>query len=477
MNKVSIYWYRQDLRIKNNPALDFALDNSENILPLYILDDSVEIPFREGSASKWWLHHSLINLEKELLKKGAILHIKKGNPLKIITSLIKEYEVSLVCWNRCYEPHLIERDKKIKAELKALNVACESFNGSLLIDPWQSKNKTGKAYQVFTPFWKNLQDLIPEREEPRKIDKIISPPKKSESLAIEDLKLLPKIKWDKDFYLKWDPGEEGAHKTLNMFLKKIDLYKEERDFPSIDANSKLSPHLHFGEISPLEVWRLAERAFENGQITLIEPFLRQLGWREFAYNLLFHFPLSINQPLRSEFNKFPWTRNKKHLIAWQKGETGYPIIDAGMRELWATGIMHNRVRMLVGSFLVKNLLIHWKEGAEWFWDTLVDADLANNTMGWQWVAGSGADAAPYFRIFNPVTQSEKFDKQGEYIKKWVPELKELPGKIVHAPYLESAETLAEYGIILGKNYPKPIVDLKETRETALDAYKQLRQGE
>jgi deoxyribodipyrimidine photo-lyase len=470
MQEIAIHWFRKDLRLNFNPALSHAVAHAKEVIPLYIHDDSLE--WSEGGAGKWWLHHSLEALKKDLESKGSNLIIKKGNPLDILKELTKEHNIKLVCWNRLYEPEVIKRDTEIKSVLKSSDIECESFNGSLLLDPWESKNKTGNPYQVFTPFWRNLQNLIPERKSLSKITKINSPKIYSES--IDSLNLLPNIPWDKEFYNLWQPGETGGQKCLKHFLKIIDNYKEQRDFPSVEANSKLSPHLHFGEISPLDIWMQTELEFKNGKATLVEPFLRQLGWREFAHHLLFHFPDTTKEPLRKDFKKFPWVKNKKHLTAWQKGLTGYPIIDAGMRELWTTGIMHNRVRMIVGSFLVKNLLIHWHEGAKWFWDTLIDADLANNTLGWQWIAGCGADAAPYFRIFNPVTQSEKFDTEGKYIKKWVPELASLPAKIIHAPWLQTEETLRAYGVEIGTSYPEPIVDLKETRERALESYAKIK---
>ncbi len=473
MHKLSIHWFRQDLRLQENPSLNFLLNNSESIILLYIVDTSQKNEWGMGAASKWWLHHSLNKLNDDLISKGSNLIVRRGDPLKILEEISKENDISLISWNRTYEPYSIDRDTKIKSNLKKLNITCESFNSSLLMEPWEYQNKSGKPYKVFTPFWNNLQKILHPKAPLKKIIQIKTPGT-IYSLKIEDLNLLPKIKWDKDFYSQWEPGELGAQNNLTHFLKNIDHYKDERDYPSNLATSKLSPHLHFGEISPREIWRLTEQSFKAGDSKTIEPFLRQLAWREFATQLLFHFPKSTKEPLRLEFTKFPWTNNKKHLELWKKGATGYPIIDAGMRELWATGTMHNRVRMLVGSFLVKNLLIHWVKGAEWFWDTLVDADLANNTMGWQWVAGSGADAAPYFRIFNPITQSEKFDKEGLYIKKWVPELGEMPAKIIHAPWLQSDETLASYNVFLDKNYPKPIIQLKETRENALEAYQELK---
>ncbi len=471
-NKIhSIFWFRRDLRIKDNEALILAARESDVLLCLYIHSPEEEHPWEPGAASGWWLHHALEDLGSSLEKLGSQLILRRGRSINVLQSLISETSTNRVYWNRLYDPATIKRDSEIKKKLVEKNIAVFSFPGSLLKEPWEIKNSSGTAYQVFTPFWKalsreiNIPDSLP-------ILKKLPPPARSiSSEKITALNLLPDIAWDREFYNLWKPTEKGAWDSISEFvLRTIEEYKSERDFPYKKATSHMSPYLHFGQITAIGIWRKIKDAFKSSDINSVEPFLRQLGWRDFAHHLLYHFPHTDHKPLKKEFEKFPWKKNKGHLSAWQKGQTGIPIVDAGMRELWTTGTMHNRVRMLVGSFLVKNLQIHWLEGAKWFWDTLLDADLANNTLGWQWIAGSGADAAPYFRIFNPVSQSQKFDPQGLYIRTWIPELKELPDKWIHHPWQAPAETLTSANITLGKTYPYPICDLKETREEALEAY-------
>ncbi len=440
----TLLWFRNDLRIEDNEALSKA--SKGEILPVYIYDQEL------GSASKWYLHHALKKLEQDL---KSPLYIAKGKAEDIILELTKKYKIENVYWNRLYEPELIKRDKKIKSALKEKQIEVQSFSGFLLVEPWKTMNKSGKPYQVFTPFWRNLNKIYEHKKplsKPRNLSFI-----KAKDLSVEDLKLLPEIKWDNGFSEYWD--------SIDFDLKgefKVDKYLELRNFPSIRGTSQLSPALHFGQVSPRMLW---DKALKLKNYNAVEPYLRQLAWRDFANNLLFHFPKTVRKPLRDNFKKFPWRKNKKYLTAWQKGVTGYPIVDAGMRELWQTGWMHNRVRMIVGSFLVKNLLLHWHNGADWFMDTLVDADLANNTMGWQWIAGCGADAAPYFRVFNPVLQGERFDKEGAYVKKWIPELEEVPKKWVHKIW-QAPDEIKEFA----KNYPEPIVDLAESRDVALEAY-------
>lgn len=458
---ISIHWFRQDLRTSDNPALNEA--SLDHVLPIYILDTH-EI----GEASKCWLYHSLMALNQNLDNK---LNVYKGDASKIILDLSKKYCVKNIYWNRCYEPTRIKQDTKIKELLKNNNYNVKSFNGSLLCDPWETLKKDTTPYKVFTPFFKNLYEKIAPR-------KVITNIKAhfikdiDNLLSINDLDLLPKIHWDRKIIQYWSIGEKSAEIKLANFLKTgLKNYKEARDFPSLNATSKLSPHLHFGEISPNQIWySILEHAQINGYNNDIEHFLRELVWREFSYNLLYYFKDLPSKNLQPKFNDFAWQHNKKYLQAWQNGLTGYPIIDAGMRELWQTGYMHNRVRMIVGSFLVKNLLIHWHYGQEWFFDCLVDADLANNSASWQWVAGCGADAAPYFRIFNPITQGQKFDKDGCYIKKYVPELQNLDSKHLFSPWLAPPEVLKKAQIKLGQNYPKPIIDIGISRKIALDAY-------
>ena len=465
----AIHWFRQDLRLSDNPALDSAAQY-ETLIPIYILDEVNSGEFKMGAASKWWLHQSLTKLNESL--DGKLL-VYQGNPHEILNKLIEEQEVSYVTWNRCYEPWRIDRDKEIKRNFEDKNVAIESFSASLLWEPWTISKDDGTPYRVFTPFYKKG---CLNSEEPRlpagKVDLSNLYSEDLSSDSITDLNLLPTIKWYKSFEEEWNPGEIGAEQNLNSFLDSGLLnYKEGRNFPSQEFVSRLSPHLHFGEISPNEVWyRAKTKEGISGIEKSLAHFHSELGWREFSYYLLYHFPDLPNKNFQEKFDIFPWQENEEFLALWQKGNTGYPIVDAGMRELWQTGYMHNRLRMIVGSFLVKNLLIDWRFGERWFWDCLVDADLASNSASWQWVAGSGADAAPYFRIFNPITQGLKFDPEGEYTKKYVPELRDLPNKYLFSPWEAPENILADAGIELGKNYPKPMVDLKLSRETALEAF-------
>lgn len=465
----AIHWFRQDLRLSDNPALDSAAQY-ETLIPIYILDEVNSGEFKMGAASKWWLHQSLTKLNESL--DGKLL-VYQGNPHEILNKLIEEQEVSYVTWNRCYEPWRIDRDKEIKRNFEDKNVAVESFSASLLWEPWTISKDDGTPYRVFTPFYKKG---CLNSEEPRlpagKVDLSNLYSEDLSSGSITDLNLLPTIKWYKSFEEEWNPGEIGAEQNLNSFLDSGLLnYKEGRNFPSQEFVSRLSPHLHFGEISPNEVWYKAKtKEGISGIEKSLAHFHSELGWREFSYYLLYHFPDLPNKNFQEKFDIFPWQENEEFLALWQKGNTGYPIVDAGMRELWQTGYMHNRLRMIVGSFLVKNLLIDWRFGERWFWDCLVDADLASNSASWQWVAGSGADAAPYFRIFNPITQGLKFDPEGEYTKKYVPELRDLPNKYLFSPWEAPENILADAGIELGKNYPKPMVDLKLSRETALEAF-------
>jgi|TARA_B100000035_G_scaffold63561_2_gene51499 deoxyribodipyrimidine photo-lyase len=465
----AIHWFRQDLRLSDNPALDSAAQY-ETLIPIYILDEVNSGEFKMGAASKWWLHQSLTKLNESL--DGKLL-VYQGNPHEILNKLIEEQEVSYVTWNRCYEPWRIDRDKEIKRNFEDKNVAVESFSASLLWEPWTISKDDGTPYRVFTPFYKKG---CLNSEEPRlpagKVDLSNLYSEDLSSDSITDLNLLPTIKWYESFEEEWNPGEIGAEQNLNSFLDSGLLnYKEGRNFPSQEFVSRLSPHLHFGEISPNEVWyRAKTKEGISGIEKSLAHFHSELGWREFSYYLLYHFPDLPNKNFQEKFDIFPWQENEEFLALWQKGNTGYPIVDAGMRELWQTGYMHNRLRMIVGSFLVKNLLIDWRFGERWFWDCLVDADLASNSASWQWVAGSGADAAPYFRIFNPITQGLKFDPEGEYTKKYVPELRDLPNKYLFSPWEAPENILADAGIELGKNYPKPMVDLKLSRETALEAF-------
>ena len=402
------------------------------------------------------------------------LNIFSGNPLQILSRLVEENQAAGVYWNRCYDAQSIERDGLIKSTFRDAGLQVKSFNGSLLWEPWQVLKNDGTHYKVFTPYYRRgcLQQSAPRRPLPAPENMQLL--KLDNSLTVEALSLLSAINWHKKMEGHWDISEEGARDRLDKFIfNGIQDYRDGRNFPDRENVSRLSPYLHFGQISVNTAWHTAlDAAPVIGNEKSLDTFLSELGWREFSYYLLYHYPQLPTENLQPRFDRFPWEKDgESALRAWQTGQTGYPLVDAGMRELWQTGYMHNRVRMVVGSFLVKNLLIHWHSGEQWFWDCLVDADLASNSASWQWVAGCGADAAPFFRIFNPITQSEKFDKQGDYIRRYVPELSDMPAKYIHAPWLAPAEVLDTAGVEIGGNYPAPIVDVKASRERALDAFK------
>ena len=470
MKDWTLLWFRKDLRVEDNPALQEALVLGNPILPIYILEDDEE-PWGLGAATKWWLHHSLAKLQKELDAHNLHLCFARGNAEEIIFDLLEEHPIASLLWNRRYDRIGIERDSQIKKRAKDQGLLVKSFNGSLLFEPHTIKNKSGEPFKVFTPFWKACQKE--EFAQPKTTDWTNKAGKNPivELLSLDDLELLPNISWDTGFYEAWDPAADPLQLLKEFLDKRVETYKDDRNFPSIHGTSKLSPFLHFGQISPRQV---VHEAKKNKSSDGLAHFLSEVGWREFAYHLLYHFPHTPEKALYNKYQDFPWDDNKELLTAWKKGQTGYPIVDAGMRELWQTGWMHNRVRMIVASFLVKHLLQPWQEGASWFWDTLVDADIANNTLGWQWSAGCGADAAPYFRIFNPITQGEKFDGEGTYITTYCPELKNLPKKFLFAPWEAPKEVLAHAGITLGKDYPTPIVDHKDARHKALEAFDQVK---
>ncbi len=473
---VTLLWFRLDLRLSDHPALDFAIRQGGSVVPVFISAPEEEGEWAPGGASRWWLHQSLRALDFSLRERASRLIFRQGPTEQSLFQLIEETGANSVVWTRRYEPEWMARDSRVKSLLKLKGISAESFNGTLLNEPWCIQNKSGNPFQVFTPFWKACLSMTdPEAPLPPP-GPISSPASWPKSLELSVLKLEPKIPWDATMRVSWEPGEVGAAAQLKRFaMKPISDYSEDRNHPSISGTSRLSPHLHFGEISPRQVWHALRAKGEKEWRA--SQYVTELGWREFAFHLLYHFPETPNRPLRKNFEKFPWNeKNGEPWKAWTQGETGIPIIDAGMRELWATGWMHNRVRMLVASFLVKNLRFHWIEGARWFWETLVDADLAANTLGWQWTAGCGADAAPYFRIFNPVTQGEKFDSEGTYVRRWVPELSRLPAQWIHRPSEATEAVLREAGITLGVDYPRPIVRLDVSREEALKAFKQLPKG-
>ena len=463
-----IVWFRQDLRLGDHPALTQAADFP--IIPLFIWDE--DDPNNPGRASRWWLNKSLISLKKSLDTYGLKLVLRRGNPLKILEEMVISHNVSTLYWNRCYEPYTIARDEKIKAFFNS-RVECKSFNAFLLVEPWTLKTQAGKPYKVYTHYWNAIKSLgsFPQPLPIPKSLKGYEEPLYSDTLESWDLHPL-NPDWSQGLEKEWSPGEEGAKKRLILFLDYlIQTYQNDRNRPHLEATSKLSPHLHWGEISPRQIWHSTLTSKLGEPCNDTWTFLSEIAWREFSYYLLYHFPTLPNKSLRKEFRQFPWVKDKAALHKWQRGITGYPIVDAGMRQLWHTGWMHNRVRMIAASFLVKDLLIDWQKGAAWFWDTLVDADLASNSASWQWVAGCGADAAPYFRIFNPVIQGQKFDSQGEYVRHWVSELRFLPDKYIHNPWEAPASVLDSAGIKLGDTYPLPLVDHKRARVRALEAFK------
>ncbi|MCW5781826.1 MAG: deoxyribodipyrimidine photo-lyase [Nitrospirales bacterium] len=467
-----VVWFRQDLRLRDNPALLAAHQTGHPIVPLFLLDEENCGEWKLGGASRWWLHESLKALNEAL--EGKIC-FQAGSAQNILMDVIKGAGAEAIYWNRCYEPWRITSDAHIQETLQTKGIEVYTFNGALLFEPQTALKNDGTPYKVFTPFYQ--KGCLEKGNEPRRPSK---PPKDlrlstHRGVALIDLKLLPAIPWHKKFLNHWKPGETGAQARLKAFLKNgLKHYKEGRNYPSENNVSRLSPHLHFGEISPNEVWYAAkQRMSTEGWRKDGETFLSELGWREFSHNLLFHFPDLPRKNLQKKFNKFPWRKDPKSLKRWQQGQTGYPIVDAGMRELWETGYMHNRVRMIVGSFLVKNLMLHWHLGEDWFWDTLVDADLANNSASWQWIAGCGADAAPYFRIFNPVTQGKKFDQNGEYVRRFIPELTKMPDQYLHNPWEAPEKVLLKAGVQLGEDYPLPIVALSDSRERALKAFSDL----
>jgi len=467
----TLLWFRQDLRLSDNPALAAAVERGGPVIPVFIWAPEEEGAWRPGAASQWWLRRSLAALNAELEKRGSRLIIRRGPTGRALNDLMAESGASAVFWNRRYEPAAVARDPKLKSELRERGLAARSFNGNLLFEPWTIRNGSGKPFSLFTMFWRAClsKSVAPaSKDAPRNL---LAPQNWPRSLDLAQLALDPAVDWASGLCETWQPGESGAKTQLERFQKEaIQEYPAGRDNPGIVGTSRLSPHLHFGEISPGQIWRAVLALMNDGAIGAYQAYLRQIGWREFAHQLLYHHPKSPEQALRIQFATFPWKTDPRALRAWTRGKTGYPLVDAGMRELWHTGWMHNRVRMVVASFLVKHLLIGWQEGAAWFWDTLVDADLANNTLGWQWVAGCGADAVPYFRIFNPVIQGEKFDPAGEYVRRWIPELSRLPEEWIHKPWKAPASILAKAGVEIGKTYPFPIVDHDEARKRALAAF-------
>lgn len=462
-----IVWFRQDLRLADNPALSAAAETARPLIPLYIWDNVPE--WAPGGASRWWLHGSLEDLGTALARCGTPLTLRRGGAADVLDRVIAETGASGVYWNRCYEPAAIRRDSVIKRSLTARGIAAESFNSALLFEPWELKTRSGSPFRVFTPFSAAAfkQTARPPKAAPRRLAPFTG---KIAGDSLAGWKFRPsRPDWAQGLREAWTPGETGAQvRWADFFEEALGGYAEGRDLPGVAGTSRLSPHLHFGEVSVHQLWAECGRIEPTADVA---AFRKELLWREFAHHLLFHFPAMPAEPLRPAFADFPWRKDKELLAAWQEGRTGYPIVDAGMRELWRTGWMHNRVRMIVASFLVKHLLQPWQAGEGWFWDTLVDADLANNAAGWQWVAGCGMDAAPYFRVFNPVLQGRKFDAAGAYVRRWVPEITGLPDEYLHAPWEAPPLVLAEAKVKLGFSYPLPVVEHKGARDRALAAFK------
>lgn len=476
-----IVWFRRDLRLSDNPAISAAVARGAPVVPVYIVDSEEEGGYPAGRVSQRWLRRSLVELDRSLRKSGSRLVIRRGPSLQALRELAGQIGASCVYWNRIFEPAAGRRDAAVARGLADGGWKTETFNGSLLFEPDDVCSSGGGPYRVFTPFWRKCRSLA-EPSSPLRAPKTVPGPSSwPDSLAPGDVGREAAPDRSAAIRVTGRPGENGAVGMLEGFLDEgISGYPENRDRPDLPGTSRLSPHLHFGEISPRRIWNaVGARTVSDpsrGVASGAEAFLRQLGWREFAHHMLHHFPETPAQPLREEFAAFPWRYDGKALAAWQRGETGYPLVDAGMRELLGTGWMHNRVRMIAASFLVKDLLLPWQEGARWFLDTLLDADLANNTLGWQWVAGCGADAAPFFRVFNPVGQGKKYDPKGDYVRRWVPELAALPEKWIHCPWQAPGNVLSGAGVTLGRTYPHPVVDHAAARERAIQAWRSLKKG-
>ncbi len=487
MTDSTLVWFRNDLRLIDNPALIEACDSGNPIHFIYILDDSGKHSRPLGGAQRWWLHHSLAHLAEEISKRGGRLDLYRGDPEAILPHIVRDYGSNLIVWNRRYHAADIACDSAIKAKLEAEGHSVKSFNGTLIREPWTLASKTGGAFKVFTPFWRAAREnhtAPAPLHAPKQFAASSKQPSHS-ALSLSDLALLPtkpnwaaKPNWAKGMAGSWVPGEKGALATLDTFIDNgFAGYSENRNRPDMPSTSRLSPYLRFGEISINYVWHASEMAVQSGRTSASSEDLRvfqsELGWREFSYYLLYHQPDISKINVQRRFDDFSWQNDPSSFQAWCRGQTGYPIVDAGMRELWQIGFMHNRVRMIVASFLIKHLRIDWRQGETWFWDTLLDADPASNPASWQWVAGSGADAAPFFRIFNPMLQSEKFDPEADYVRHYVPELARLSSKYIHAPWKASPVELAAAGIKLGSTYPRPVVDHDTARNSALAAFKAL----
>lgn len=472
-----LVWFRQDLRLSDNPALHAAVATGRPVVAVHVLDDDTPGGWKAGGASRWWLHQSLSALGENLCGHGSRLILRRGPADRVIPDLVAETGACGVFWNRVYEPWAIRRDSSLKADLKAEGIQVNSFAGNLAFEPWTIRTGDGGPYRVFSPFMKAcLRAGAPDRPLPVPVNWTM-PDTWPHSDTLDSWNLCPtRPDWAGGLRDHWTPGETGAAARFLEFLDdRLDDYAQARDMMDAETTSRLSPHLHFGEISVRTIWHTLNHREAEGARS-VAKFRAEVIWREFAHHLLFHYPSLPDTNWRDTFDAFPWIDDEATYDAWCHGQTGYPLVDAGMSELWTSGYMHNRVRMVAASFLIKHLMTHWKRGAEWFWDTLVDADLANNAASWQWVAGSGADAAPYFRVFNPILQGERFDPKGTYVRRWLPVLKDLPDKYIHAPWTAPDTVLRGAGVRLGENYPHPVVDHPEARKRALAGYEAMKQG-
>jgi len=472
-----ILWYTRDLRLVDHPALHAAA-RAGPVVPVFILSDNAASGWPLGGASRWWLAQSLRALAGDLAAKGSKLILRRGDPAAVLPALADEVGAEAVYWSRAYEPDLIRAQEEGRTALDHAGVPVKRFGGRILYEPENVATKDGAPYKVFTPFYKAILARGSPSAPLSAPEQIAAPDNWPQSDKLETWGLEPtKPDWAGGLHATWTPGEQGARKRLSWFLDEAAAdYDEMRDRPDIDGTSRMSPHLTWGEISPRQIWHAAEPHAVSGAAKGVESFLSEVVWREFSYHMLFHWPDLPDTSWREAFRDFPWDEDQQALRAWQRGQTGYPIIDAAMRQLYEIGWMHNRCRMITASFLIKDLLIPWQRGEEWFWDTLVDADLASNAAGWQWAAGSGADAAPYFRIFNPVKQGERFDPQGDYVRRYVPELAKMPAKHIHAPWTAPESVLRDAEVRLGESYPRPMVDHGEARKRALAAFQRIKAG-
>ncbi|MBT3637227.1 MAG: deoxyribodipyrimidine photo-lyase [Opitutae bacterium] len=468
----SVVWFRKDLRLNDNPSLARTLISGKEIVPVFIWDEEEGGDWKPGSASRWWLHHALESLSSSIEKRGGRLILAKGKPAEILPLIARKTRAEEVLYGRVYDPGGLATQQAVEESLETAGIRPESFNASLLNEPWEIKNLSGRPFQVFTPYWKKARSGIHRASESYQPENLsFADTNSCSSLTTNGLGLAPDHPWTEKLARHWEVSESAGLALIERTAEKIaGSYSKLRDLPGQDGTSRLAPYLAWGLISPRQVCQSVLQVHPEEEEPGAKVYLSEIGWREFSYHLLYHFPSIPNEPLRPKYANFPWLSDNKALRKWQSGQTGYPMVDAGMRQLYETGWMHNRVRMIVASFLVKHLLISWREGARWFWDTLVDADLASNTQGWQWAAGCGADAAPYFRIFNPITQGEKFDPEGKYARHWIPALENIPDKWIFRPWEAPGELLPE----LGNDYPNPCVDHPEARARALDALSTLK---